>query len=222
MSRLVAWRRLAQLGPFHWRNVAPGRAARVALGVVVPLGLGWASGHVDYGAYAALGALPAGVASFQGETRSRVAVVVAASVGMAVSTFVGATTAALAPWLLVPVVGIWGYFTGLGVALGPRFGVAVLQWSSALLFAVGLRSVPAGPLCAPAWCWPVDYCRRRLLPPPGPFGLEHTSKRRWPPRTGPWRPMPPIWQQADPIRLRRPPFQPTLSWTTPTRCCHSR
>ena len=56
MSTLVAWRRLAQLGPFHWRNVAPGRAARVALGVVVPLGLGWASGHVDYGAYAALGA----------------------------------------------------------------------------------------------------------------------------------------------------------------------
>ncbi len=144
MSRLVAWRRLAQLGPFHWRNVAPGRAARVALGVVVPLGLGWASGHVDYGAYAALGALPAGVASFQGETRSRVAVVVAASVGMAVSTFVGATTAALAPWLLVPVVGIWGYFTGLGVALGPRFGVAVLQWSIALLIAVGLPFDPAG------------------------------------------------------------------------------
>src|SRR5258706_371335 len=144
MSTLVAWRRLAQLGPFHWRNVAPGRAARVALGVVVPLGLGWASGHVDYGAYAALGALPAGVASFQGETRSRVAVVVAASVGMAMPTVVGATTAALAPWLLVPVVGIWGYFTGLGVALGPRFGAAVLQWSIALLIAVGLPFGPAG------------------------------------------------------------------------------
>jgi len=144
MNTHIAWRKLAQLGPFHWRDVAPRRAARVALGVVVPLGLGWASGHVDYGAYAALGALPAGVASFQGETRSRVAVVVAASVGMAMSTFVGATTAELAPWLLVPVVGIWGYFTGLGVALGPRFGTAVLQWSIALLIAVGLPFGPAG------------------------------------------------------------------------------
>jgi uncharacterized membrane protein YccC len=144
MSTLVAWRRLAQLGPFHWRNVAPGRAARVALGVVVPLGLGWASGHVDYGAYAALGALPAGVASFQGETLSRAAVVVAASIGMAVSTFVGATTAAIAPWLLVPVVALWGYFTGLGVALGPRLGTVVLQWSIALLIAVGLPFGPAG------------------------------------------------------------------------------
>jgi len=144
MKTHIAWKKLAQLGPFHWRDVAPRRAARVALGVVVPLGLGWASGHVGYGAYAALGALPAGVASFQGETRTRVAVVVAASVGMAVSTFVGATTAELAPWLLVPVVGIWGYFTGLGVALGPRFGTAVLQWSIALLIAVGLPFGPAG------------------------------------------------------------------------------
>ena len=58
MKTHIAWRKLAQLGPFHWRDVAPWRAARVALGVVVPLGLGWVSGHVDYGAYAALGALP--------------------------------------------------------------------------------------------------------------------------------------------------------------------
>ncbi len=142
MSTLVAWKKLAQLGPFRWDDVAPWRAARVALGVVVPLALGWVSGHADYGAYAALGALPAGIASFQGETRSRVAVVALASVGMAVSTFVGATTAAMAPWLLVPVVMIWGYVTGLAVSLGPRFSVAVLQWSIALLIAVGL---PVGP-----------------------------------------------------------------------------
>ena len=56
MKTHIAWRKLAQLGPFHWRDGAPRRAARVALGVVLPLGLGWVSGHVDYGAYAALGA----------------------------------------------------------------------------------------------------------------------------------------------------------------------
>jgi hypothetical protein len=51
---------LAQLGPFHWHDVEPRRAARVALGVVVPLGLGWATGHVGYGAYVVLAALRSG------------------------------------------------------------------------------------------------------------------------------------------------------------------
>src|SRR5256885_3053291 len=117
---------------FFFNDPAPTEISPLSLhdalpifGVVVPLGLGGASGHVDYGAYAALGALPAGVASFQGETRSRVAVVVAASVGMAVSTFLRATTAALPPRLLGPVVGIWGYFTGRCVAPTPIVGVPV-------------------------------------------------------------------------------------------------
>jgi uncharacterized membrane protein YccC len=107
----------------------------------MPLTVGWMTGNVVYGAFTALGALPAGLASFQGETRSRVAVVVAASIGMALSTFVGATVAAISPWLLVPVLAIWAYFTGLAVCLGPRASVAVLQWSIALIIAAGL---PAG------------------------------------------------------------------------------
>jgi len=131
-----------QFGPFRWEGLALWRAARVAVGVVVPLGLGWVSGHIQYGAYAALGALPAGVTSFQGETRSRVIVVVLASLGMAVSTFIGATTAAAWPWMLVPVVAIWGFFTGLSACLGPAPNIAVLQWSIALLIAVGLPSGP--------------------------------------------------------------------------------
>jgi uncharacterized membrane protein YccC len=132
------WRRLLRLGPFDWRSVSPWRAARVAAGVVIPLGVGWESGHIDLGAFAALGALPAGMASFQGVTRSRVAAVTVASVGMAVSTFVGATLAASAPWLVVGVVVVWGYGTGLAVCLGKRLSVAALQWSVALLISVGL------------------------------------------------------------------------------------
>jgi hypothetical protein len=131
-------RRLLGLDSLRWDATAPWRAARVTIGVVVPLILGWISGHVDYGAYAALGALPAGFASFQGETVSRVVVVAVASIGMAVSTLVGATTAAMAPWLLVPVVALWGYVAGLAICLGQRASVAVLQWSVALLIAVGL------------------------------------------------------------------------------------
>ncbi|MEN3267394.1 FUSC family protein, partial [Pseudonocardia sp.] len=89
-----------------------------------------------------LGALTAGLASFQGLTRGRVTAVAVASVGMAVSTFVGAATAAAAPWVLVPVVIVWGYLVGLAACLGPRLSVAAIQWPVALMIAAGL---PLGP-----------------------------------------------------------------------------
>ena len=137
-----AWRKVIQLGPFSVARLAPARAARVTLGVVLPLIVGWQSGHLAYGAFMALGALPAGITSFQGAARSRVVAVLMASIGMAVSTFVGTVAAASAPWLLVPLIAIWGYMTGLSVGLGPRWSVAVLQWSVAMLIAAGL---PQGP-----------------------------------------------------------------------------
>ena len=143
----MQWKEAARLGPFSVRLLAPARAARVTFGVLLPLVVGWQSGHIAYGAFMALGALPAGFASFQGATRSRLAAVVVASIGMTVSTFVGAVAAASEPWSLVPIVAAWGYLTGLCVCLGPRWSVAVLQWSVALLIAVGL---PQGPSEA-AW-----------------------------------------------------------------------
>jgi hypothetical protein len=66
-------RRLLGIDSLRWNAVAPWRAARVTLAIVLPLVIGWLSGHIDYGAYVALGALPAALASFQGETLSRVA-----------------------------------------------------------------------------------------------------------------------------------------------------
>jgi hypothetical protein len=139
----LRWRELVAVGPIRWGAVAPWRAARAAFGVVVPLAIGSASGHLDYGAFAALGALPGGFASFQGVSRSRIAAVALASGGMAASTFVGATTAAAAPWLLVAAVLLWGYVTGLAVCLGPRLSVAILQWGVSLMIAVGLPLGPA-------------------------------------------------------------------------------
>ena len=109
--------------------------------MVLPLAAGAASGHAEDGAFASLGALPAGLASFQGVTRTRVTAVAVASAGMAVSTFVGGTVAAAAAWLLVPVV-VWGYVTGLAVCRGPLASVAVAQWPVALLIAVGLPLRP--------------------------------------------------------------------------------
>jgi uncharacterized membrane protein YccC len=129
-------------GPFRWKDVRPGSAARAAIGVVTPLAIGLATHHLVYGAFAAIGALPAGLASFQGVSRTRVATVGLSAVGMAVSTFVGGTVAAAAPWALVPVVAVWAYIVGLMAALGPRAGIAGLHWAMALLIAT---AIPLGP-----------------------------------------------------------------------------
>ncbi|MET8950986.1 FUSC family protein [Streptomyces sp. NPDC004393] len=129
-------------GRFDRHELAYGGALRVAVGVAAPLAAGTATGHLQYGAFASLGALPAGFASLQGVTRTRAVTVVAASAGAAMSTFVGGVLAASAPWLLVPVVALWGYGTGLAVCLGRWTSVAVLQWPVALLIAAG---IPLGP-----------------------------------------------------------------------------
>jgi uncharacterized membrane protein YccC len=129
-------------GPFLWSAVTPWRAARVAAGALVPLLIGWASGRVDLGAFAALGAVVAGSAALRGVTRTRIRAVGVASIGMATSTFVGATIAASEPWLLVPVVMAWAYLAGITVSLGQTQSGAVLQWPVALLIAVGVPSPP--------------------------------------------------------------------------------
>jgi uncharacterized membrane protein YccC len=136
------WRKLWQFGPFRWDDVAPQRAVRVAVGVAVPLAVGSVSGHIDYGAFASLGAMSAGFVSFRGVTRSRVTAVAVASAGMAVFTFVGAAAAAGAPWLLAPVVMVLGYLAGLADCLGPRLSAAAIQWPVALVIAIGM---PVGP-----------------------------------------------------------------------------
>ncbi len=68
-----------------------------------------------------------------------------AALGMAFSTFVGATTAASLPWLLVPVLFAWAYLTGVLASLGPTVLAVTLQWPVALLIASAL---PLGPAAA--------------------------------------------------------------------------
>ena len=59
-------------GTFRWSEADVPRALRAGAGMITPLVLGLATGHLEYGVYAALGALPAGMASFQGASRTRV------------------------------------------------------------------------------------------------------------------------------------------------------
>jgi len=140
--RQSSWR---DFGAFHWHDLASGRAVRAAFGVVTPLAIGVATGYVEYGSFAALGALPAGFVSFRGVTRSRVLAVVLAAVGMAISTFIGATAEASHPLLLIAVIFGWGYAAGLLAALGPTALVVSLYWPVALLIASAL---PLGPAAA--------------------------------------------------------------------------
>jgi uncharacterized membrane protein YccC len=117
------------------------QGVRGAIGVLTPLVVGVATGRIEYGSFAALGALPAGFVSFRGVSRTRVVAVLCASAGMAVSTFAGAT-AAREPPLLIPVVFAWAYAVGLLAALGPTVLAVTLQWPIALLIASAL---PFGP-----------------------------------------------------------------------------
>lgn len=129
-------------GAFRWHDLAVGQAVRAALGVVVPLAVGVATGHIEYGSFAAIGALPAGFVAFRGVSRTRVVAVLCAAAGMAVSTFAGAT-AARQPWLLVPLVCAWAYATGLLASLGPTVLAVTLQWPVALLIGSALPLSPA-------------------------------------------------------------------------------
>lgn len=121
------WRQLLDIKPVHWRQLAWWRAARVATGVVVPFAIGDLTGHLEYGAFAALGALPAGFVSFQGSSRSRLSAIGLASAGMAVTTFLGALAARYEIWAMVPLIIVLAYGCGLAVSLGQRLSVACLQ-----------------------------------------------------------------------------------------------
>lgn len=121
--------------------LAPLRGALLASGVMLPLSLGVALGHAQYGVFAALGALPSGFAAMFGEGRKRPAAVALASVGMAVGAFVGALAAG-SPLLLVLLAAIFAYAAGIVGAFSDRVAVAALQWPGALLIATATADGP--------------------------------------------------------------------------------
>jgi uncharacterized membrane protein YccC len=129
-------------GAFRWADVSAGQGVRAALGVMAPLIVGVATGKIEYGSYAALGALPAGFVSLRGVSWTRVLAVLATTAGMAVSTFAGATAAWSQPWLLVPIVFVWGYVSGLFAALGPTLVAVALQGPVALLIGSAIPLAP--------------------------------------------------------------------------------
>ena len=129
-------------GTFRWSDADVPRALRAGAGMITPLALGLATGHLEYGVFAALGALPAGFVSFQGASRTRVTAVVLAALGMTVATFIGGVAAYASGWPLFPAVAIFSYLSGLMATLGPRFGLVGLQWAIQLVIASALPLPP--------------------------------------------------------------------------------
>ena len=101
-------------------------AVRNSIGVATTLFIGIVSGHPLLGVTASIGALNAGFASFQGTYRSRAEVVLAASLALALSAFVGGTIGHLVG-ADIAVTGLWGFAAGLLVALGQTASVVGLQ-----------------------------------------------------------------------------------------------
>lgn len=107
-------------------KVAPDVGLRAALGVGLTLLVGRATGHTVGGVTATVGALSAGMASHQGTYRSRAAVVMAASAGMALAAFLG-TLVGHVLGAAMAVAGLIGFTAGLLVCLGPAGSVVGVQ-----------------------------------------------------------------------------------------------
>lgn len=133
------------VGRFRWSTFATGPALRGVAGVVAPLVAGTATGHVEDGVFVSIGSMSAGFAAFQGVHRTKVTAVVLAGLGMAVASFVGATTTHWAA-AAVPAALMWGYLAGLVVVLGPRAAVVGLQWGVAFVIATEIPMPVEGAL----------------------------------------------------------------------------
>ena len=107
-------------------KVAPDVGLRATLGVALALVVGRATGHTVAGVTATIGALSAGMASHQGTYRSRAAIVLAASVGMAFSAFVGSQVGHILGADMV-VTGLIGFCAAMLVSLGPAGSVVGIQ-----------------------------------------------------------------------------------------------
>jgi len=125
---------------------------------------GATTGHLQYGGYMALGALPAGFASFQrrnAQPRGGHRACIPWNVGVDLRRRLHAAAAA---WLLVPIVAAWAYFTGLPY---PSAYGRPLRSSSGRSHCSSRWRCPPIPRkrrCAPASCSRVACCTRCSSP----------------------------------------------------------
>ena len=121
---------------FDRSHLEPLAALRCTVGVAIPLAAGLVAGQPWIGAFGAIGAVSVGYGSFQGAYRSRAAVMIFASIGMAVALFLGTVSAGK----IVPATAlatITAFIAGYFVALGPAASFVALQSGIAVIIAEG-------------------------------------------------------------------------------------
>jgi uncharacterized membrane protein YccC len=139
----AAWARgvASSIVAFDRSSLEYGFALRCTVGVAIPLIVACALGHPSAGFAPAIGALIGGFTSLQGIYRSRIAVVFAVTLGIAISSFLGALAAPSLPALIVLTVAV-GYFYGTVAQFGMPAGVAALNTTVAFVIFSSLPLTP--------------------------------------------------------------------------------
>ncbi|MGQ0713687.1 MAG: FUSC family protein [Gemmatimonadaceae bacterium] len=135
----MSWSLAASILNVDWSRFEGVAALRCSIGVAIPLIAGVAIDQSAVGVFGAAGAVGAGFGSFQGTYRSRAAVMLLASLGMAFSVFVG-SVATHSIGFAIAAAALWGFGGGLLVALGQAASFVGLQSIVTLLIAGGFPS----------------------------------------------------------------------------------
>ena len=118
------------------------QAIRSTIGIVLPLAIGVATGHVLVGVSMAGGAAILGGVGLTYTYRARTRTMLLDCLGVALSAFVGSITGSIG-WLSVLVTGIWGAGAGLMVAISPSAMLIGLQSTIALIILTHFELDPA-------------------------------------------------------------------------------
>ena len=118
------------------------QALRGTIGIVIPLAIGVASGHVVEGVSMAGGAAIVATVGLTTTSRVRTRTMLFDCAGVALAAFVGSITGHIG-WLSVLVVGIWGFGAGMMVAISPQAMILGLQSTLALIILTHFKLDPA-------------------------------------------------------------------------------
>ena len=123
-------------------QLAAFQAIRGTIGIVIPLAIGVATGHVVEGVSIAGGAALVASVGLTTTSRVRTRTMLLDCIGVALSAFVGSITSHIG-WLSVLVVGIWGISAGMMVAISQPAMILGLQSTLALIILTHFELDPA-------------------------------------------------------------------------------
>lgn len=126
-------------------SLTPLLAVRGACGVGIVVALALLIGTPQLAVSSAFGAFASGIATFQRSWRPRPVLALAASAGLAVSTFLGYLLVGW-PWAFVMLLALWAFLAGMAWGIGPTSGVVAAFNITVMLITVHLPTSVVGAL----------------------------------------------------------------------------